>query len=301
MRLKAITVVILAVMLAACGGKYRSMINDGKSALEKDKVVDAIGYFEKAIKIQQKAPDAYFWLAMANMKRMRYGEFVINMNKTLLYGGDKFKSDVADAYYDFARELENVNRIENMYDAFEKIVSIAPDYDIGDDYALHLGNKYYEEKFDYQKALTFYLVVMESEELPREIKSTVKYRICKCYYEMRDYNNANIYYNQLLEEYPQHPKKQIIYFEIGSINYNLSKDAFDAGDYNEALQRGLIVLRIGKPNLWMDDVRRIVGDSYLKLGDKEKALDYYREIVKNDPYRKQRNTLYAMKKINELT
>ena len=155
MRLKAITVVILAVMLAACGGKYRSMINDGKSALEKDKVVDAIGYFEKAIKIQQKAPDAYFWLAMANMKRMRYGEFVINMNKALIYGGDKERQRVADAYYDFARELEASNRLDNMYDAFEHIVEIMPQYKISEDYAIHLGNKYFEEKFDYQKALAF--------------------------------------------------------------------------------------------------------------------------------------------------
>ena len=111
MRMRIILITLTVLLLSACGGKYRALINDGKSALEKSKVVDAIGYFEKAAKIGPKSPDAYYWLAMANMKRLRYGEFVINMNKTLLYGGEKYKGDVADAYYDFARELESVNRI----------------------------------------------------------------------------------------------------------------------------------------------------------------------------------------------
>jgi tetratricopeptide (TPR) repeat protein len=294
---RSFLMIIVLFALLGCGGKFQKFIRDGRQALKNDKVMDAIGYFDRAVRANPKSPDGYYWLAMANKARMRYGDFVINMNKALIYGGDKERQRIADAYYDFARELEEANRLDNMYDAFEHIVEIMPQYKIGEDYAIHLGNKYFEEKFDYQKALAFYLTGVEGEDLPEEVRQSVLYRISRCYYETGDYENANMSYNRLLDLYPNHPKKQIIYFDIGNINYKLAERAFKSGNYEEAIQRGEVVLRIGKPKIWISDVQRIVGDAYLKTGDREKAITLYQAIVDEDPYQKQRNTIYKLKEL----
>ncbi len=297
---KSFLMIIVLFALLGCGGKFQKFIRDGRQALKNDKVMDAIGHFDRAVRANPKSPDGYYWLAMANKARMRYGDFVINMNKALIYGGDKERQRIADAYYDFARELEASNRLDNMYDAFEHIVEIMPQYKISEDYAIHLGNKYFEEKFDYQKALAFYLTGVEGEDLPDEVKQSVLYRISRCYYETGDYENANRSYNRLLDLYPNHPKKQIIYFDIGNINYKLAERAFKSGNYEEAIQRGEVVLRIGKPKIWISDVQRIVGDAYLKMGNREKAVALYQAIIDDDPYQKQRNTIYALNKLKEL-
>jgi len=298
--LKSFLIIGMSLVIISCGGKFQKKINQGRQSLKNDKVMEAIGYFEQAIKDNPGSPEGYYWLGMANKARMRYGDFVINMNKALIYGGDKERKRIADAYYDFARELEAANRLDSMYDAFEHIIEIMPEYKIGDDYAIHLGNKYFEEKFDYQKALAFYVTGFESDDLPDVVKQTVLYRISRCYYEVGDYENANRSYNRLLDLFPNHPKKQIIYFDIGNINYKLAEQAYKNGRYEDAVQRGEVVLRIGKPKIWISDVQRIMGDSYLKMGEREKAVALFQAIIKDDPYQKQRNTRYALSKIKEL-
>ena len=290
---------LVLILLVGCKTKFNSVIDNGKSALQENKISDAVGYFEQAISISPKNWRGYYWLAMANKKRMRYGEFVINMDKALIYADNDAKLKIADAYYAFTKDLEAANRIENMYDAFEHILKIVPDYNIGEEYALHLGNKYYEQSFDYKKALMFYLVV-EKQNLPPETDMVISYRIARCYYETGDLKNASIAYNQLLDKYPQHPKKQIILNDIGKINYELAQDAFSHKKYDEAISRATVVLNIGKPRIWLQDTRNILAASYLAKGDKANALKVYREIVANDPYRRQRITLEALKKINEL-
>jgi len=140
----------------------------------------------------------------------------------------------------------------------------------------------------------------ESDDLPDVVKQTVLYRISRCYYEVGDYENANRSYNRLLDLFPNHPKKQIIYFDIGNINYKLAEQAYKNGRYEDAVQRGEVVLRIGKPKIWISDVQRIMGDSYLKMGEREKAVALFQAIIKDDPYQKQRNTRYALSKIKEL-
>jgi len=43
-----------------------------------------------------------------------------------------------------------------------------------------------------------------------------------------------------------------------------------------------------------------VGDAYLKMGNREKAVALYQAIIDDDPYQKQRNTIYALNKLKEL-
>ncbi|TYB30978.1 MAG: tetratricopeptide repeat protein [Candidatus Mcinerneyibacterium aminivorans] len=300
MKKKIILITAAVVFIfTGCSKEFNSNIKRGRRALNNNKLIDAIGYFENATKLKPEEPKGYYWLAMAYKEKMRYGNFVINMNKTMIYGKKKYKEDIADAYYEFAKELEKNNRIETMYDAFERLLEIDPDYKIEEDYAIHLGNKYYEDEYDYKKALEFYKNV-ENTELPDEMKKTILYRIAYCHYQLGNYVTANKYYNMILEEYPNHPKLKTIYYNIGKINFQLAQKAFNNKNYGEAIVRGETVLKIGKPKLWLSEIHRILGDSYLEKDNKEKALEMYNKIVENDPYRSHKDTLYALKKIKEL-
>jgi len=298
---KKLLVVFLFLFIIATGclNEYNDLIENGKNSLENNKIIDSVGYFEKAISINPEKAKGYYWLGIANKERMRYGNFIINMNKTMIYGKEKYKDKIADSYYEFAKELEKVNRIETMYSAFERLLEIDPDYEIEEDYAIHLGNKYYENEYDYQKALHFYKNVID-KELPEEIKKTIQYRIAYCYYQLGEYIESNKYYNLLLEEYPSHPKLKTIYYTIGKINFKLAKKAFLNKNYNEAITRGETVLRIGKPQLWLSEIRRILGDSYLAKGNKSKALSMFNTIIENDPYRAYRDTAYALKMVRKI-
>ncbi len=299
--IKKITIsfIVTLVLFTGCAKEFNSNIKSGKNALKNKKIIDAIGYFENAIELKTENPKGYYWLAMAYKEKMRYGNFVINMNKTMIYGKEEYKNKIADAYYKFAKELEKNNRIETMYDAFERLLEIDPDYKIEEDYAIHLGNKYFEDEYDYKKALEFYKNV-ENSELPEEMKQTILYRIAYCYYQLGKYKRANKYYNTILEEYPNHPKLKTIYYNIGKINFQLAQKDFKNKNYEQAIIRGETVLKIGKPKLWLSEIRRILGDSYLRKGNENKAIEMYNEIVENDPYRTHRDTLYAMKKIREI-
>src|SRR6056297_3600340 len=269
-----IVFLFLLIIATGCLNEYNDLIESGKNSLENNKIIDSVGYFEKAISINPEKAKGYYWLGIANKERMRYGNFVINMNKTMIYGKEEYKNKIADAYYKFAKELEKNNRIETMYDAFERLLEIDPDYKIEEDYAIHLGNKYFEDEYDYKKALEFYKNV-ENSELPEEMKQTILYRIAYCYYQLGKYKRANKYYNTILEEYPNHPKLKTIYYNIGKINFQLAQKDFKNKNYEQAIIRGETVLKIGKPKLWLSEIRRILGDSYLRKGNENKAIEMY--------------------------
>lgn len=293
-------IITVASILLSCAGRYNSAVEKGKRALKSGKTDEAVGYLQKAILIEEENPEAYYWMAMVHKQKMRYDQFDVFMAKAFLYGKDLYKERIADAYYAFAQELEKANRLENMYACFSKILAYMPEYSISDDYALLMGNKYYDKLFDYKKALAFYLVVDNNKDITPQVEQEVKYRIARCYNIMQEYKNALVAYNKLLEKYPNHKRKDEVETEIGRMNFQLAETAMAKKDYDEALARAVSVLEIGKPALLLDSARRMAGDAYLAKGDNENALRMYELIVRSDPYRKHAVTLYALKQIEKL-
>ncbi len=295
-----VCVVCVAMMVMSCAGRYNSAVEKGKKALKSGRVDEAVGYLQKAILIEEENPEAYYWMAMVHKQKMRYDQFDVYMAKAFFFGKDAYKERIADAYYAFAQELEKTNRLENMYACFTKILAYMPEYSISDDYALLMGNKYYDKLFDYKKALAFYLIVDNNKDISPQVEQEVKYRIAKCYNSMQEYKNALIAYNKLLEKFPNHKRKDEVENEVGRMNFQLAEVAFVKKDYDEALARAVSVLEVGKPVLLLDNARRIAGDAYLEKGDTENALRMYELIVRSDPYRKHSVTMYALKQIEKL-
>ncbi len=293
-------VFVLLLTVTACAGRFKSNLENGKDALNADRTDEAIGYFNKCISIDEKNPEGYFWMALVYKKKLRYDQFDVYMSKAFLNGKDAYKQKIADAYYAFAKELEKAERLENMYECFNKILTYMPEYSISDDYALLMGNKYYEKLFDYKRALAFYLIVDNNKDISPQVEQEVKYRIARCYNVMQEYTNALMAYNKLLEKYPNHTRKDEIENEIGRMNYQLAETAYAKKDYDEAIARCMSVFEVGKPALLLDNVRKIAGDSYAVKGETEDALTMFEAIVRNDPYRKRALTLYAMKQIEKL-
>ena len=99
----------------------------------------------------------------------------------------------------------------------------------------------------------------------------VIYHIAKSYVQMKDNQNAIIWYQRLTEEHPQS-------FHFASAKYELGKVQHRAGNYAAALKSFLGLIADAK-NSYVRRATYEAAQTYEKLGDWKQAQDTYQQLI----------------------
>lgn len=165
------------------------------------------------------------------------------------------------------------------------------------------------ERAQYQEALDGYLALANSNLNPDE-RAELDYRIGQCYYKKGNFNKAQIFFSQALQNSGTQELTSRCYNELGTIFYkerrveqaieltnkamslvkpgtldasaiynNLGRIYYQKQEYSKALYYFRMSMVIKEQNLPMDDLEMSVsynniGLVYMEMGDYEQALRY---------------------------
>ena len=126
----------------------------------------------------------------------------------------------------------------------------------------------YEKGKKWTKAIEHYTHAVSSTY---PLADYVVYHLAKAYGQMKDNQNAIIWYQRLIDEHPQS-------FHFAGAKYELAKAQYDAGNYAAALKGFLGVIADAK-NSYARRATYEAAQTYEKLGDWTKAQDTYQQLI----------------------
>lgn len=122
------------------------------------------------------------------------------------------------------------------------------------------------------------------------LKDYVLYHLAKSYGQMKDNQNAIIWYQRLVDEHPQS-------LHLASARYELGKAHYHAGNYAIAL-KGFLGLITDSKNSYVRKATYEAARTYEKLGEWKKAQDTYQKLLHaNDADTIAKSSLNALQKL----
>ena len=126
----------------------------------------------------------------------------------------------------------------------------------------------YEKGEKWSKAIEHYTYAV-SATYP--LADYVIYHLAKSYGQTKDNKNAIIWYQRLIDEYPQS-------FHFTGAKYEFGKAHYHAGNHAEALKTFLSLISGGKDS-YVRKASYEAGKTYEKLGEWKKAHDTYQQLI----------------------
>ena len=126
----------------------------------------------------------------------------------------------------------------------------------------------YEKGEKWSKAIEHYT---DAVSATYPLTDYVIYRLAKSYGQTKDNKNAIIWYQRLIDEYPQS-------FHFADAKYEFGKAHYYAGNHAEALKIFLSLISAGK-NSYVRKASYEAGKTYEKLGEWKKAHDTYQQLI----------------------
>ena len=126
----------------------------------------------------------------------------------------------------------------------------------------------YEKREKWPEAIEHYTLAI-SATYP--LADYVIYHLAKSYGQMKDNQNAIIWYQRLIDEHPQS-------FHLASAKYELAKTHYQAGAYAAAL-KGFLALSSDSQNSYVRRSTYETARTYEKLGAWKKAQDTYQQLI----------------------
>lgn len=118
----------------------------------------------------------------------------------------------------------------------------------------------------------------------------VIYHIAKSYVQMKDHQNASVWYQRLIDEHPQS-----IHYD--SAKYELAKTQYHVRDYEAAL-KGFLALGADSKNSYVRRASHQAAKTYAKLGNWKQAQDTYQQLIHaNDADTIAQSSLNALQKL----
>ena len=226
------------------------------------------GMYERAATLLEKIPgdpmsDGYALLCAI---KMQSDGFETRLAK---YEKDWRKSSISNLIdYEYALVLFDRGRYAEASDRFAAVEKKYLDESHYDEFAFKKGYSFFSRGL-YRDARNSFL---EVEELPMsDYKAPARYAMGYTYYCEKDFPNAQKWF----ERSAQDPRfKQISEFYLVDCHF-LQKD------YDYTIQEGTRIYD-NEPGVRQAHLARIISESYLVKGDKQKAKDFYNASVKED-------------------
>jgi len=171
---------------------------------------------------------------------------------------------------DQGQTLYAAGKMESAALHFEKILSVDP----GNMFIRYMLGDVYSRLENFQKALDSYLIVLKEQEDYLEVQN----KIGMVYDHLEDYENALEHFQKAASLYPDQSRD---YNNMGIIYIKTNRLAEAEQAFLQALERS------HDPSHDDDGERavsfRCLGDTYLRMGNEEKANQYYQQALKLRP------------------
>ena len=132
----------------------------------------------------------------------------------------------------------------------------------------HVLGYCYEKREKWAKAIEHYTLAL-SATYP--LADYVIYHLAQSYRQMKDNQNAIIWYQRLIDEHPQN-------FHFAGAKYELAKAQYHTGNHAEALKNFLALIADSK-NSYVRKATYEAAKTYARLGDRKKAQDTYQQLI----------------------
>lgn len=245
-----------------------------------------------------KKGEIYYSKGSYEKARMSYAEFTSKYPR----------SELADAaYYWIGKSTQNLNRLEEALFNFNKVVDNYPSSNFASASVIEIGNIYNQQK-QYDLALAAYNKGIEKLSNSPQI-SEILYMKAMTYINKGDLTNAYDIFDEIIQYYGETVFADKSKFEIGLIEYSAKRydnsimylravsetktdeisakaqfyvgmSLFEQGKINEAISAFVRIRTVfSYYDEWLSKSTLMLGDCYRKLNDKEKAKQFYRDVI----------------------
>lgn len=264
-----------------------------------------------------KRGEIYYSQGNYEKARISYAEFISKYPNSELTGS---------AYYWIGKCSQNLNRPEEAIFNFNKVFESYPQSALAAASVIEMGNIYNQLK-QYDRALSIYEKGSEKFSNSPQV-AEILFMKALTFINMDDLSNAFEVFEEIIMYYAESPFADRAKFEMGLIEYSakrydnavvylrsiaeLRKDEigaksqyyvgmslFEQGKTNEAIAAFVRVRTIfSYYEEWLSRSTLMLGDCYRKMNDKEKAKQFYREVLSK--HRGDELGKIAQKKLREM-
>lgn len=266
---------------AACGGPQEESLDRGDRLLGAGDLESAIAEYKLALRQGGESAPVLLRLGQAYARHgdvdetLRYYEPLLERDSTHLY-------QMAGDLIGLARDALARGARENVARALRPLLGVSIGL-VPVDLRLALA-RYYWEDGDHAAALPLYLSALS--EGGEEISPAVYFETGRAYEEMGGCLEALEYFSVYLDgaarNAPQVPSAR---WHFGSCLFETAEADHAAGRPRAALEKLDRMVRLGVPQTLLDRAHFLRGELLLAMGEQDRALDAYREVLRLNPAR----------------
>lgn len=245
-----------------------------------------------------KKGEIYYSQSLYEKARLSYAEFTSKYPKSEL---------TSAAYYWIGKSTQNLNRYEEALFNFNKVLESYPESNLAGASVIEMGNIYNIQK-QYDLALSVYEKGIDKLSNSPQI-AEILFSKALTYVNKGDLNNAYEVLGDIVQYHGETVFADRSKFEIGLIEYSAKRydnaitylrsiadsrkdeigakaqyyvgmSFFEQGKTNEAISSFVRVRTVYSYfDEWLSRSTLMLGDCYVKLNDKEKAKEFYRDVL----------------------
>lgn len=267
--------------VVACGGPSEESLERGDRLLGAGELESAIAEYKLALRQGGESAPVLLRLGQAYARHgdveetIRYYEPLLETDSSHMY-------QMAGDLIGLARDALARGARENVARALRPLLEVSVGL-VPVDLRLALARHYWQDG-DYAAALPLYLSSLT--EGGEEIPAAVHFETGRAYEEMGGCLEALEYFSVYLEaaarDAPQVPSAR---WHYGSCLFEMAETDHAAGRPRAALEKLDRMVRLGVPQTLLDRAHFLRGELLLAMGEQERALDAYREVLRLNPTR----------------
>lgn len=267
--------VVIVLLLAACNTQSDRNVKKAEALMEKGRYREAAAVLEK-LEEQNPTPKVYYLLGLSNA-RTKDIDRVERYFDLALSGDSGYTSHVIEAYTLLGKEYSASSQGDLGTRAFERVLELSPDADLGEHFYT-MGGHYYEQE-DFEKAIDSYQKGLLSVASSRRAIRARRY-IVRSYHELGKRTEALEYCEQFLKI----RKDQDLLYEKGTLSHELALESFERDSLARCMAYLKKVIEAGQPVPLQDDAHFLMGDLYLRWGDYRRAKKNFEAVLRLNPY-----------------
>ena len=140
-----------------------------------------------------------------------------------------------------------------------------------------VAGSYFEEK-DWEKALRWYAEAIAEYPDSGEVESAY-FNLSACFSAVGDTSSAIEALEKQLLEHPRGTLASRAGWTLSNLLYGKARSDFDHGDYEAAVRGARRVVDTAVNTVMIQKARFLLGESYERMGDLDRAYEQYREIA----------------------
>ncbi len=287
MKIKIIFVIILGLL--ACSQKQKHISNARI-------FINQWNYDRALIEIlkyrEDKDAEVQYLLGYCYFGKNEYNE-AENYFKNTLSIDSVFRDSIINIYTDAAKRAIKISELSKALQFYKTLTDIIPDYKQADNLFLVADLNFKQE--NYPGALLGYLRAFEIDSMSDNARKSVK-NFLKSLIEC---DSLELALRIALKEYKRAKTSENILI-LGEINYLIGKKLYGKGLYDSAIVFFKEVNTNQEPKSLVDDACFYLGEIYYAQGNFNQAIDYYKKVVRLNPYQKGELVQKSQARIKEI-